>query len=142
MDKKRRGIVQWLTGLFLSLWGFAFVGAVASYLKPPSTPRSAGLNILSAGRASELLAGNARFLQHGNSPIYVIRLANGEVVAVSAICTHFRCVLNWKREDSTLVCPCHRGVFNSVGEVMSGLPSRSLRSFDVEIRRGEILVHV
>lgn len=137
----RRTLLQWLTALFLSFWGVAALGAIASYLKAPRSPRSGGLDLVKAGDAETLAPGEARLVRHGGSPLYVIRLAGGELAAVSALCTHFRCVLEWD-PSGNLTCPCHNGVFNAVGDVISGLPARPLRSYRVEVRRGEILVHL
>lgn len=141
-DKKRRTLIQWMTGLFLSLWGIGFLGAIASYLTPPARPRSSGRDILSGGESASLMRGMARLVRHGNEPIYVVRLQSGDIIAVSALCTHFRCVLNWNFDGQVFSCPCHDGTFNSVGEVMSGLPSKALKTFDVEVRRGEVLIRV
>jgi hypothetical protein len=39
-------------------------------------------------------------------------------------------------------CPCHNGVFSATGDVISGLPTKPLPTLRVEVRRGEILVHL
>lgn len=136
----RRQALKWLTGVFLSFWGLASVGAIVSYLKSPVVGRSEGLNTVNAGLAATLAAGEARLIGHGSGPLYVTRLSSGELVAMSALCTHFRCVLRWNGTDRNFVCPCHNGVFNAAGEVIAGLPTRALRTYRVEVRRGDILV--
>jgi cytochrome b6-f complex iron-sulfur subunit len=137
----RRAFLKWLTRIFLSLWGVGVIGVITSFIRAPSMPRSAGLNILRAGDADSLARGEARLVRHGSSPLHVVRLPSEEIVAVSALCTHFSCVLNWDPQARTFVCPCHDGVFSATGDVISGLPTRALDTFRVEIRRGEILVH-
>jgi len=132
----------WLTRIFLSFWGIGVVGVISSYLRAPETPRSAGTSIVKAGSADTLGNGDARAVRHGNSPFFVIRTRNGDLLAVSGLCTHFSCVLNWNESDQTLICPCHDGVFSATGDVLSGLPSRPLPTYPVEIRRGELLIHL
>ncbi len=139
-DHPRRSFLQWLTAAFLSMWGVAFVVALASYLKSPAPPRVLGRMTVSGGKADTLAPGSARMVSHGNAPIYVVRLTSGGLLAVSALCTHFRCVLEWDSNDMTLNCPCHAGTFAADGNVMSGLPNRPLQSFEVEERRGEIQI--
>ncbi len=139
-NSPRRRFLKWLTGLFLSFWGLASLGAIVSYLKSPEPARSEGLNTVNAGLASTLSPGDARLIRHGSEPIYVTRLSNGELVAMSALCTHFRCVLKWDASARNLVCPCHNGVFNAAGEVIAGLPTRALRTYRVEVRREDVLV--
>ncbi len=126
----------------LSIWGVGFVGVVYSFLKAPMEPRSAGRNIVRAGSADSLAVGDARLVRHGAQPVFVLRLADGEIVALSALCTHYRCALTWKNASRTFVCPCHDGVFSATGDVISGLPPRALPSYSTEVRLGEILVHM
>ena len=140
-EPHRRTLFKWLTRIFLSLWGVGIIGVIASYIKAPSLPRSAGLNIVSAGEADSLNPGEARLVRNGSSPFHVVRTLSGEMIAVSALCTHFSCVLNWNQQNRTFVCPCHNGVFNATGDVISGLPTKPLSTLRVEVRRGEILVH-
>jgi len=140
-EPQRRTFLKWLTRGFLGLWGVGFVGVIASFIRAPSMPQSAGLKIIRAGDADSLRTGQARLVKHGSSPLHVVRLPSEEIVAVSALCTHFSCVLNWDPQDRTFVCPCHDGVFSATGAVISGLPTKALSTFRVEVRRGEILVH-
>ncbi len=142
MDRERRTLLQSLAIFFLSLWGVGLVGVVASFLKAPPSTRWAGQDIVQGGDAQSLKAGEARLIRHGTSPLYLVRLSDDEIVAVSALCTHFRCVLNWNNQNRTLACPCHNGVFSATGEVMSGLPTKPLDAYPTELLRGEILVHL
>lgn len=138
---RRRDILKWLSRGFLSLWGVGIVWVVSSFIKGPETARSAGLNFFSAGQASALARGEAKLVRHGSKPVYVLRLQNDEIIALSALCTHFSCVLKWNVRSEALECPCHDGVFSPTGEVISGLPRRPLESYKVEVRQGEIRVH-
>ncbi len=138
----RRKLLKWLSGTFLAFWGVVMAGSAVSFLKAPESRRGGALNSVSGGDAESLGAGEARLVRHGNDPIFVVRLAGGELVAVSALCTHFRCVLKWNAAEKSLVCPCHNGAFNATGDVIAGLPTRPLRTYPVETRRGEILVFV
>ena len=142
VSSDRRIFFKWLTRIFLSLWGIGIAGVVTSYLKAPETQRSAGLSVVKAGDAASLKTGEARAVRHGNSPFFVIRTRGGDLLAISGLCTHFSCVLNWNEADQTLVCPCHDGVFSATGDVISGIPSKPLRTFPVEVRRGELLIHL
>jgi cytochrome b6-f complex iron-sulfur subunit len=141
-DARRRSLLQYLTTFFLSLWAVGIGGVVVGFLRTPSPVRWAGQNIVRGGEAGSLRVGEGRLIRHGGAPLYVVRLTNEEIVALSGLCTHFRCVLNWNSQNRTLVCPCHNGVFNATGDVMSGLPTRSLTLYPTEIRRGEILIHL
>jgi len=138
----RRIFFTWLTRIFLSSWGVGIIGVIVGYLKAPENPRSAGFSVVRAGDAESLGNGEARAVKQGNSPFFVIRTRTGDLLAVSGLCTHFSCVLNWNGEDQTLVCPCHDGVFTATGDVISGLPSKPLPTYPVEVRRGELLIRL
>jgi glycine/D-amino acid oxidase-like deaminating enzyme/nitrite reductase/ring-hydroxylating ferredoxin subunit len=50
----------------------------------------------------------------------VTRDANGELIAVSASCTHMGCTVAWNAAESTWDCPCHGSRFALDGEVLHG----------------------
>ena len=81
-------------------------------------------------------------MRHGVAPFFVIRTNETTVLALSAVCTHVRCILNYDRERRALVCPCHDGHFDLRGNVLSGPPPRALRTYEVTLREGEVYVRV
>jgi cytochrome b6-f complex iron-sulfur subunit len=131
----------WLGRGFLALWVPALGAMAATFLKAPSSETRAGERQVNAGKLSALPIGEARMIRHAEEPMFVVRLAETEVLAVSAICTHMRCVLKWRRDDSTFQCPCHDGAFDKAGNVLSGPPKKPLKQYPAEIRADEIVVH-
>jgi cytochrome b6-f complex iron-sulfur subunit len=129
-----------LSGGFLSLWALGGAGALAAFLKAPERNEASAERMVSVGRLDELRVGEARLIQHGVTPFYVLRLDATRVVALSAVCTHMRCILNFDRERKGLRCPCHEGRFDLNGNVVSGPPQHSLPSYDVQTRAGEVFV--
>ncbi len=140
-DLERRGVLIWLSRGFLALWAPAAAGVAASFLKAPSPEHRPGERAIHAGALSSLPVGDARFVHHGNDPIFVVRVSEVQVLAVSAICTHMRCVLKWDRDTSTFQCPCHDGSFDRKGNVLSGPPKKPLPHYPAEVRADEIVVH-
>ncbi len=140
----RRRTLAWLGRIFVSLWGVGFVGAVLSYLKVPVTRRQRGGSdrTLRAGPLEAVPVGGGQFVRHGTQPVIVIRPRGDQVVAVSGICTHLRCVLRWDPKRTAVICPCHAGMFDLNGNVLSGPPNQPLKSFRTEVRSGEIYVHL
>ncbi|MEE9218638.1 MAG: Rieske (2Fe-2S) protein [Acidobacteriota bacterium] len=144
MVSGRRSILQWLGRIFLSLWGVGFVAVVLSFLKVPKTrmERAGGQRTLRAGALDDLAVGAGLLIRHGAQPILVVRPRPDQLVALSGICTHLRCVLRWDGERSTVVCPCHAGAFDLNGNVLSGPPNQPLKSYQAEVRGGVIYVHL
>lgn len=56
----------------------------------------------------------------------VSRREDGQVRALSAICTHMGCVVGWNPIDRTWDCPCHGSRFDDEGRVLSGPATRAL----------------
>lgn len=139
---ERRAAVQWLIRGFLSLWGLGAAAVGAAFLKAPSPEKRPEEGLVRCGGLSSLAVGDARFVPHGTSPLFVVRPSPGEVAAVSAICTHLRCIIKWSRDTRRFVCPCHAGAFDAGGNVLFGPPKHALKQFPAEVRAGEIVVHL
>ena len=69
------------------------------------------------------------------------RSDEGQLHAMSAVCTHLGCIVKWNKAEKSWDCPCHGSRFDSVGRVINGPATKDLEA--VEIRkiawgRGEI----
>lgn len=76
----------------------------------------------------------------GNEVILYNR--DGKVRALSTVCTHLGCRAAWQEHSQQFVCPCHMGVFDADGKVVSGPPPQPLKEFAVEVKAGNIYVSV
>lgn len=140
----RRRLLDWAARVFLSLWGVGFLAVVLSFLKGPRSrrERAGGDRVLHAGSLESLPVGQGRLVRHGSQPVLVVRPRPDQVVALSAICTHLRCVLRWDAQRSLAACPCHAGSFDIQGNVLAGPPGAPLPRYSAEVRGGEIYVRV
>ena len=64
--------------------------------------------------------------------------------ALSATCTHLGCGVSWNEATSQFQCPCHKGVFDRSGTVVSGPPPRGLDRFEARLneKTGDIEVQL
>ncbi len=85
-------------------------------------------------------AGGAMLLDTTSDTIMVIRMSATEVVAVSAICTHAGCSMNFNTGTSLIDCPCHGSQFSTTGAVVSGPANRAVRSYSVTLTGTTITV--
>lgn len=63
-----------------------------------------------------------------------------EYTALSNICTHLGCRVRWIGEKQQYFSPCHNGVFDTHGYVVSGPPPRPLDAFETKIEEGQLYI--
>ena len=106
---------------------------VAQFLIPPAggEPATASAD---AGKAGALKLNSAAIFKFGSRPGIVVRTAEGDIRAFSAVCTHLDCTVQFKADTSQLWCACHNGTYDLGGNVVSGPPPRGLETFVVNLR--------
>jgi nitrite reductase/ring-hydroxylating ferredoxin subunit len=139
---ERRQFLNWVSKAFLGLWALGGAAVAGTYLKSPEHEKRIAEHTVRVGLLEDLRTGEARLVRHGTAPFFVIRTEATRVIAVSAVCTHVRCILGFDRERRVLQCPCHDGRFDLTGNVLGGPPTRPLRTFEVAVRAGEVYVHL
>jgi cytochrome b6-f complex iron-sulfur subunit len=138
----RRDFLKTLSSAFLGIWAVGGATALASYLKAPEHNEASSERTVRVGMLADLRLGEAVVVRHGVKPFFVIRLDATKVIALSAVCTHVRCILTYDRDRRAIVCPCHDGRFDLNGNVLSGPPPKPLPSYEVLTRAGEVFVRV
>lgn len=58
---------------------------------------------------------------------YAARDESGEIRVMSSVCTHLGCTVRWEEQSKHFICPCHGGIYDAEGEVVSGPPPKRLR---------------
>jgi len=112
----------------------AAAAAAAGCAKTPALKPTQVLIPLSeipkAGRRKILVAGR---------PVELQRTEKG-VVARSLLCSHFGCTVAWNEEKQAYLCPCHEGVYDATGAVVSGPPPQGLASVPVVVSGSDLIV--
>jgi 3-phenylpropionate/trans-cinnamate dioxygenase ferredoxin reductase component len=89
---------------------------------------------LSKGEAispAEVGSGEGRVVQVDGQKLAVHRDEAGSLHAVSAVCTHMGCVVDWNSAEETWDCPCHGSRFAIDGEVIRGPAKRPLERHEL-----------
>ncbi len=68
----------------------------------------------------ELAPGEAAVLKVDGENVAAFRDEQGQLHAVSAVCTHMGCIVGWNENDRTWDCPCHGSRYEVTGEVIHG----------------------
>src|SRR5690606_24830700 len=69
--------------------------------------------------------------------VAVYRKDDGSVQAISAVCTHMGCIIEWNNAEKHWDCPCHGSIFSPDGEVMSGPAMQKLAAHDLHVETAE-----
>jgi cytochrome b6-f complex iron-sulfur subunit len=77
------------------------------------------------------------FTQGTGQAVYVMRVSETELRAISAICTHQACTVEWDTAEK-FVCPCHGSQFSETGAVLRGPAPTPLRTFPTSLA-GDVL---
>ena len=86
---------------------------------------------------SALPPGTVRRFSAGGIDGYLLN-EHGSVRALSAICTHMGCHVDWRAPHDHFACLCHGAVFGRAGHVLAGVPPSPLPPIQVRVRRGRI----
>ncbi len=62
------------------------------------------------------------------------------VVAMSSVCTHRGCRVDWKNTE--FVCPCHQSKFSAEGQVLEGPATEPLAKYEAMVEGDVVLVKV
>lgn len=71
---------------------------------------------------------------------YVLTDDGQNFVAISNVCTHLGCRARWIEDQQIFFCPCHNGVFDKNGEVVSGPPPRALDRYETKVEDAVLYV--
>lgn len=105
---------------------------------PVDTP--AAEEFVSLGTSQQLQ--EAGYLLDKKSKVIVVQDSNNQPSAVTSVCTHQGCTVEWKKDSSSFVCPCHDAKYAPDGKVLGGPANGPLSSYEVKEEDGKILVKV
>lgn len=105
---------------------FEAIGAIKAFIprvlyEPPSQ--------FKIGTPDEFPEGITFLPEH---KLYVFRIANS-YHAISAVCTHLSCIVDWKPDQKEFYCSCHGSVFSQEGKNLTGPAPKPLPWFLVSL---------
>jgi cytochrome b6-f complex iron-sulfur subunit len=139
MTGGRRSLIRWLLGggIFSSIASFLY--PVTKFMMPPNVPEAA-VNEVVAGKVQMLKPNAAAIVKFGNKPVLLVRVSETEWKALTAVCTHLNCTVQYQENTRQIWCACHNGYYDLNGKVLSGPPPKPLDEFVVRIRGDEVVI--
>jgi Rieske Fe-S protein len=136
---QRRDFLGWLTWAAGTALGGFILYPVARYLVPPSIPEAVTRRVIAA-KKNELAPGSFKTFAFGSQPGLLVRTADGGYKALSAVCTHLGCTVQYKNDEHVIWCACHNGRYDLDGRNVSGPPPRPLEPYVVHEEGDDIIV--
>lgn len=80
--------------------------------------------------------------QRINQTVYAVTGDGQDFKVFSDACTHLSCKVHWEGEREAFVCPCHDGVFDKEGNVVSGPPPKPLYQYESKVENEQLMILV
>jgi Rieske Fe-S protein len=129
---KRRSFLNYILGGGVAAVLATIFYPIYRYMKPPDIPE-ANQSQVTACTLTELKAAENRYktFRFGRQLGIVVLLADGEIRAFSATCTHLDCTVQYRPDLNILWCACHNGQYDMTGRNIAGPPPRPLQQWTV-----------
>lgn len=136
---QRRDFLGWLTRIAGTALGGFILYPVVRYLVPPRIPEAATRRVLAA-KKDEVAPNSGKTFPFGGQPGILIRTADGEYRAFTAVCTHLGCTVQYRDDMRMIWCACHNGHYDLEGRNVSGPPPKPLEPYTVHVEGEDIIV--
>ena len=143
------GLATWGIGGLIGL-GLGIPAII--YLIGPALKKSESQNWLRLGPVSKVELGTPTLFKTSierqtgwisnveEISFYVFTENGRDYMAMSNICTHLGCRVRWIADRQEFFCPCHNGIFDKEGNVVSGPPPRPLDRFEVKVENDQLMI--
>jgi len=106
---------------------------VTRFLWPKPATSSGALQVVAPYRMDELVRADKERralppFDFGGKPCLLF-LVNDEPRAMSAVCTHLQCTVEYRPANQDIFCNCHNGVYDLNGRNVAGPPPRPLEVY-------------
>ncbi len=133
----RRSFLKALLGILGTTFLVSFVYPLLRFLAPPDG-EAKGQKVMI--KKSEVPAGSAKDIVINGVPSIIINIPDQGFVALSKVCTHLGCLVEYDKIKKRLLCPCHAGVYTLEGKVVSGPPPKPLQKFPLKVEGEDIVI--
>lgn len=134
---ERRNFLTLLLAFLGSISFASFVYPLVRFLAPPRIEAKTKKLSLSKG---EIPVGSVKNIVFNNTPVIIINRHEKGYIAISRVCTHLGCLVEYDKDNKRLVCPCHAGIYDLEGNVVSGLPPKPLTEFSLKVEGENIVI--
>lgn len=112
---------------------------VVKYIIPPAEEEVKEQDEIVVGKASEVPPDSGKIFQFNKDKVIVVN-NGGKLSAVSAVCTHLGCLVQWKADEDIIYCACHGARYEDNGKIISGPQPLPLAPYNVRVDGDNLVI--
>jgi len=139
-QQSRRSFVKALWTVIITISLLEVAAVIIAFLtsggRKASTYQKPALKVL--GKLEDFPNGSVTAFR--SDKLYLVRMNDGGLLALSLKCTHLGCAITWNEDKGEFECPCHASSFTPGGDVNSPPAPRALDMYKLVIEGGILKV--
>ena len=148
----RREFMKYMIAALGGLIGLGYGIPAIGYVVAPALAKSQAQQWIQLGAVSKVELGTPTLFKVNISrqtgwivnqeelSVYVLTENGRDFVAMSNVCTHLGCRIRWIADQGQYYCPCHNGVYDKQGNVVSGPPPRPLDKYQIKVENDQLFI--
>ena len=72
--------------------------------------------------------------------IIIARVSETEYIALSSVCTHQGCTVEYASDSTEIICPCHQSKFTTAGSVTNGPALTNLKKYTTKVEGSTLTI--
>ncbi len=138
-QKTRRGFLREIMFGWIALTALPILYVIADYIYPRSK-KEVSLLDYPVAKLSDVPTNSFKIFRVNKKPVIVMNSEQGQVKAMSLICTHLGCVVEFNPDEKKFHCNCHGSIFDRDGKNISGPAPKPLIPYRVKLTNTDILI--
>lgn len=148
----RRDFMKLTIGALGGLIGLGYIIPAIEYVVAPALAKSQAQQWIQLGAVSKVELGTSTLFKVNISrqtgwivnqeelSVYVLTDNGRDFIAMSNVCTHLGCRIRWIADKNQYFCPCHNGIYDKQGNVVSGPPPRPLDKYQTKVENDQLFI--
>ena len=129
-----RFILSWIALIVLPM-----LYAIIQYLLPANFKENL-MQSMAVAKVPDIPADGIKIVRFNKKPVILLRNQQEQIRAMSAVCTHLGCIVEYNSAQKNFQCNCHGSIFTIDGVNVSGPASRPLEPYRVEVKNNEVII--
>lgn len=138
MGTGRRDVLNIIVGALGTIFVLPVLYVVGRFVIPPEKKKKEETSVVVA-KVSDVPPNSGKIVVFNGQKLLLTNV-NGEYKAISAICTHLQCIVQWKKDEQVVWCACHNAKYTTDGEKISGPQPAGLAKYAVKVKDDNIVV--